>query len=200
MYQSGCTCSCPGFMGMLSALQVWNRFHTVMETNWCRVCFNERACFIWLEPNTNYQVRTVPLILKRNVFCAWEQQRVKLGSRSAGVSSVTLLQRHSLDLHWCKRRKMWAPDFLFLIKQGETVEPLRNTSGFPILCLFICQCCNVKEALKICNLCSWEAICEKPALVGRSSETLKDGQDKSNRFEITFLFFSTSLKTYTDAG
>lgn len=161
MYQSGCTWFCPGFMGMLSALQLWNGFHTVMETNWCRGCLNERACFIWLEPNTNYQVRTVSLILKRNVFCEWEQQRVKLGSHSAGVSSVTLLQRHSLGSHWCNRRKMLAPDFLFLIKQAETVKPLRNTSGFTNVCIFTCQCCNVKGAQKICDLCSWEHITGK---------------------------------------
>lgn len=197
MYQAGCTCFCPGFMGMLSALQVWNCFHTVMETNWCRVCLNERGCFIWLEPNTNYQVRTVPLISKINVFCEWEQQRVKLGSHSAGVSSVTLLQRHSLDLHWCNRRKMLAPDFLFLIKQAETVKPLRNTSGFTNVCIFTCQCCNVKEAQKICNPCSWEDLMWKAALAGKSSELLKDGKIKELRLKALSCF--SCLKRYSGA-
>lgn len=113
------------------------------------------------------------------------------------LGSVQWLQRHTLDLHWCNRRKMLAPDSLFLIKQAETVKPLRNTSGFTNVCIFICRCWNVKEAHKICNLCSWEESREKPALVGKSSEILKDGQDKRNTFEVIFLIW-TSQQVWRD--
>lgn len=142
---------------MLSALQVRDCFHTVIETNWCRVCFNEIAHFIWLEPNTNYQVGTVPLILTRNAGFV-NGNRKELSWALIQLGSVHWLYfKDTLDLHWCKRGKRLAPDFLlFLIKQEENVKPLRNTAGFTNVCIFVCQCFNTKEAMGNCNLSSWE--------------------------------------------
>lgn len=143
---------------MLSALQVWDCFYTIMGTNWCRFCFNEIAHFIWVDPNTNYQVRTVPLILTRNAVVV-NGNRKELSWVFIQLGSIHWLYfKDTLDLHWCERGKRLAPDFLlFLIKQEETVKPLRNTT----VCIFICQCFNRKEAMGKCNLSSWEDIMGK---------------------------------------
>ena len=64
---------------------------------------------------------------------------------------------------------MLVPDFLlFLIKQAETVKPLRNTTGFTNVCIFICQFFNIKEVKETVTYVLERISCEKTTVLGNS--------------------------------